>query len=52
MRTAGALQPRYIAQHLHRLPRRPAQRMEDLARVDHALQPRAIAAGALHRKQQ
>ena len=26
--------------------------MEDLSRVDHALQPRAIAAGPLHRKQQ
>ena len=34
------------------IPWRPSQRMIDLARVDHRLQPRALGGGALDRQEQ
>ena len=49
---ARRLEPRDVAEDLKRLPRRAAQRVEDLARVDHgpepgaASRPRAARAGA------
>ena len=49
---AGAFQRRNVLQELQRLLRAPAQRMKDLAGVDHRLQPGALLGGALHRHQQ
>ena len=49
---AGRLEPRQIGQQLERLRGRPAQRVEDLARIDHRLQPRALLGRALHGQEQ
>ncbi|HEY8709387.1 MAG TPA: hypothetical protein VIM34_15495, partial [Burkholderiaceae bacterium] len=46
------LQLRHIVQEGQRLAGAPAQRLEDLATVDEALQPGAAFAGALQRRQQ
>jgi hypothetical protein len=45
---ARRLEPRDVAEELEGLPRREAQRVEDLLRVDHRLQPGAGLRGALH----
>ena len=49
---AGALERGHVVQELQRLLRAPAQRMKDLARVDHGLQPGAMLGGSLDRQQQ
>jgi hypothetical protein len=49
---AGAFDRGHILQELQRLLRAPAQRVKDLARIDHVLQPAAILGGALDRQQQ
>ena len=49
---AGAFERRHVLQELQRLLRAPAQRMKDLAGIDHGLQPGAVLGGALHRHQQ
>ena len=48
---AGVLQLRHIVQEGQRLAGAPAQRLEDLATVDEALQPGAALAGSLQRRQ-
>ena len=48
----GALQLRDVSQKLNGLLGRPPQRVEDLARVDHGLQPRAGLRRSLHGKEQ
>ena len=42
----------HVLQELQRLRRAPAQRVVDLARIDHGLQPGACLGRALHRHQQ
>ena len=49
---ARGLEAGHIGQQLKRLGGRPAQRVIDLARVDHRLQPRALGGGALDRQEQ
>ena len=49
---AGRLQSRDIVEQTHRVGGRPAQRMEDLAAIDHLLQPAATFARPAHRLQQ
>ena len=49
---AGAFQSRDILEECQGLRRAPAQRMIDLARIDHGLQPRALLSRALNRQQQ
>ncbi len=49
---AGAFQRGSVPQELQRLLRAPAQRMKDLAGIDHRLQPAALLGGALDRHQQ
>jgi hypothetical protein len=49
---AGGLERRQIVQHLHRVGGRPAQRMEDLAALDHGGEPRRRLRRALHGEQQ
>ena len=49
---AGALQLRDVAEKAKGLLRRPAQRMKDLARVDHLLEPGAALGRALDREQE
>ena len=49
---AGGLEAGDIGQQLKRLGGRPPQRVIDLARVDHRLQPRTLGGGALDRQEQ
>ena len=49
---ARAFERGNVLQELQRLLRAPAQRVKDLARVDHGLQPRTSGGGALDRHQQ
>ena len=49
---AGAFERGNVLQELQRLLRAPAQRMKDLARIDHGLQPGAMLGGALDGHQQ
>ncbi len=49
---AGTLQLRDIAEEPERLLRRPAKRVEDLAGIDHLLEPGAALGGALDRKEE
>ena len=49
---ARTLQLRDISQKLHGLGRRPPQGVEDLARIDHGLQPRAAFRRSLHGEKQ
>ena len=48
----GRLEGGRVLEELQRLPRGPAQRVEDLARIDHLLQPGAAFGGALDGHQQ
>ncbi len=47
----GRLDQRQVLQELQRFPRRPSQWMEDLARIDHRLEPPALFRRALHRQE-
>ena len=49
---AGGLEAGDIGQQLKRLGGRPPQRVIDLARLDHRLQPRTLGGGALDRQEQ
>lgn len=49
---ARAFQLRDVGEKPKRLRGRPPQRMEDLAGIDHAFQPRAALRGALHGNEQ
>ncbi len=49
---AGGLETGRVGQQLKRLGGRPPQRVIDLARFDHRLQPRALGGGALHGQEQ
>ena len=49
---AGGFERGHVLEELQRLLRPPAQRVEDLAGVDHGLEPAAVLGGALDRHQQ
>ena len=49
---AGAFERGSVLEELQRLLRAPAQRVKDLAGIDHRLQPGALLGGALDRHQQ
>ena len=48
----GGLELAHVAEEPERLFGRPAQRVEDLSRVDHGPEPRAALGGALDRKEE